>query len=32
VLDRDPFDAEPSGIGETRGLATYVEGSPLFRR
>jgi predicted amidohydrolase YtcJ len=31
VLDRNPFTGDPSEIGATRVLATYVEGAPVFR-
>jgi predicted amidohydrolase YtcJ len=31
VLDRNPFTGDPSEIGATRVLATYVEGEPVFR-
>jgi predicted amidohydrolase YtcJ len=30
VLDRDPFDGDPLAIAETRVVATYVDGSPVF--
>ena len=30
VLDRDPFDGPPIGIGETRVLQTFVEGERVY--
>jgi predicted amidohydrolase YtcJ len=30
VLDRDPFDGPPERIADTRVVATYVEGIPVF--
>lgn len=30
VLDRDPFLGPPSAIGETRVVATYIGGEPVF--
>lgn len=30
VLDRDPFDGDPLGIGATRVLQTFVEGERVF--
>jgi predicted amidohydrolase YtcJ len=31
VLDRDPFAGSADEIGETRVVATYVEGRSVFR-
>ena len=31
VLDRDPFAGDPAAIAETRVVATYVEGRPVFQ-
>ena len=31
VLDRDPFVGDPAAIGETRVVATYVGGQPVYR-
>ena len=30
LLDRDPFAGDPAAIGETRVVATYVDGRPAF--
>jgi predicted amidohydrolase YtcJ len=30
VLDRDPFDGPASGIADTKVLATYVQGEPVY--
>ena len=30
VLDRDPFAGDPAAIAETRVVATYVDGRPVF--
>jgi predicted amidohydrolase YtcJ len=30
VLDRDPFAGDPGAIGDTRVVATYVDGRPVF--
>jgi predicted amidohydrolase YtcJ len=32
VLDRNPFAGEPEAIGDTRVVATFVEGEPVFSR
>jgi len=32
VLDRNPFAGPPEAIGDTRVVATYVEGAEVFRR
>jgi predicted amidohydrolase YtcJ len=31
VLDRDPFAGDPAGLGDTRVVATYVDGRAVFR-
>jgi predicted amidohydrolase YtcJ len=32
VLDRDPFTGDPAAVGDTRVLATYVDGAACYRR
>jgi predicted amidohydrolase YtcJ len=31
VLDRDPFTGDPAAVGDTRVLATYVDGAACYR-
>jgi predicted amidohydrolase YtcJ len=32
VLDRDPFDAAPEALDETRVMSTWIDGAAVFSR